>query len=143
MFLNKYLLSDPSLKASLIQEAFSNIVYISVRCASLRYLVPMCCHSSTLLWTQLVGKEISFLHFISYDDTRSKDLSRGTVFISSCAVIMIYLQVLPLSIVFVAMIAFNNLCLKYVGVSFYYVGRSLTTVFNVICSYLILGKVRI
>uniref|UniRef100_A0AC34QSC2 Sugar phosphate transporter domain-containing protein n=1 Tax=Panagrolaimus sp. JU765 TaxID=591449 RepID=A0AC34QSC2_9BILA len=48
-------------------------------------------------------------------------------------------EVLPLSFVFVAMITFNNLCLKYVGVSFYYVGRSLTTVFNVICSYLILG----
>ncbi|KAL3103645.1 hypothetical protein niasHS_000281 [Heterodera schachtii] len=49
-------------------------------------------------------------------------------------------EVLPLSIVFVAMISFNNLCLKYVGVSFYYVGRSLSTVFNVICSYLILGQ---
>ncbi|CAI5452893.1 unnamed protein product [Caenorhabditis angaria] len=49
-------------------------------------------------------------------------------------------EVLPLSIVFVAMISFNNLCLKHVGVSFYYVGRSLTTVFNVICSYLILGS---
>ncbi|KAF7639735.1 TPT domain-containing protein [Meloidogyne graminicola] len=49
-------------------------------------------------------------------------------------------SVLPLSLVFVAMITFNNLCLKYVGVSFYYVGRSLTTVFNVVCSYLILGQ---
>ncbi|CAJ0932680.1 unnamed protein product, partial [Mesorhabditis belari] len=49
-------------------------------------------------------------------------------------------EVLPLSIVFVGMIAFNNLCLKYVGVSFYYVGRSLTTIFNVVCSYLILGQ---
>ncbi|CAJ0587949.1 unnamed protein product, partial [Mesorhabditis spiculigera] len=49
-------------------------------------------------------------------------------------------EVLPLSIVFVGMIGFNNLCLKYVGVSFYYVGRSLTTVFNVICTYLILGQ---
>lgn len=48
-------------------------------------------------------------------------------------------DVLPLSLVFVGMISANNLCLKYVGVSFYYVGRSLTTVFNVICSYLILG----
>ena len=38
------------------------------------------------------------------------------------------------------MITFNNLCLKYVGVSFYYVSRSLTTVFNVIMSYLILGQ---
>lgn len=50
------------------------------------------------------------------------------------------IQVLPLSVVFVAMITFNNLCLKHVGVSFYYVGRSLTTVFNVICSYIILGQ---
>ncbi|EJD75441.1 GDP-fucose transporter, variant [Loa loa] len=49
-------------------------------------------------------------------------------------------EVLPLSFVFVAMIATNNLCLKYVGVSFYYIGRSLTTVFNVICSYIILGQ---
>uniref|UniRef100_A0A915DN12 Sugar phosphate transporter domain-containing protein n=1 Tax=Ditylenchus dipsaci TaxID=166011 RepID=A0A915DN12_9BILA len=49
-------------------------------------------------------------------------------------------EVLPLSIIFVAMVTFNNLCLKNVGVSFYYVGRSLTTVFNVICTYLILGQ---
>lgn len=49
-------------------------------------------------------------------------------------------ELLPLSVVFVGMIAFNNLCLKYVGVSFYYVGRSLTTVFNVVCTYLILGQ---
>ena len=32
-------------------------------------------------------------------------------------------QVLPLSAVFVGMITFNNLCLKDVGVSFYYIGR--------------------
>lgn len=49
-------------------------------------------------------------------------------------------EVLPLSFFFVGMTATNNLCLKYVGVSFYYVSRSLTTVFNVICSYLILGQ---
>ena len=30
------------------------------------------------------------------------------------------------------MITFNNLCLQHVGVSFYNVGRSLTTVFNVV-----------
>ena len=34
------------------------------------------------------------------------------------------------------MIAFNNLCLKYVGVAFYNVGRSLTTVFNVVSTCL-------
>ena len=41
-------------------------------------------------------------------------------------------QVAPLSLVFVGMIAFNNLTLKLLGVAFYNVGRSLTTVFNVV-----------
>ena len=50
------------------------------------------------------------------------------------------ISVLPLSIIFVAMITFNNLCLKYVGVAFYFVGRSLTTVFNVALTYVILGQ---
>jgi len=49
-------------------------------------------------------------------------------------------QVFPLSVVFVGMITFNNLCLKDVGVSFYYIGRSLTTVFNVLLTYFILGQ---
>lgn len=50
------------------------------------------------------------------------------------------MQVLPLSLMFTLMIATNNLCLKYVGVPFYYVGRSLTTVFNVVFSYVLLGQ---
>uniref|UniRef100_A0A182SDQ1 Sugar phosphate transporter domain-containing protein n=1 Tax=Anopheles maculatus TaxID=74869 RepID=A0A182SDQ1_9DIPT len=49
-------------------------------------------------------------------------------------------KVIPLSILFTAMIATNNLCLKYVGVAFYYVGRSLTTVFNVLLTYVLLGQ---
>lgn len=49
-------------------------------------------------------------------------------------------QVLPLSFVFVGMITFNNLCLKNVGISFYYIGRSLTTVFNVLLTFFILGQ---
>ena len=48
-------------------------------------------------------------------------------------------KVLPLSLVFVGMIAFNNICLQYVAVSFYNVARSLSIVFNVIFTYLILG----
>ena len=47
---------------------------------------------------------------------------------------------LPLSVLFTGTIAFNNLSLKYVDVAFYYIGRSLTTVFNVILTYLILGE---
>lgn len=50
------------------------------------------------------------------------------------------MQVLPLAVLFTSMIATNNLCLKYVDVSFYYIGRSLTTVFNMILSYLLLGQ---
>ncbi|KAH9402968.1 hypothetical protein TYRP_015732 [Tyrophagus putrescentiae] len=49
-------------------------------------------------------------------------------------------QVLPLTVVFVGMISFNNLCLKNVGVAFYFIGRSLTTVFNVALTYFILGR---
>ncbi|XP_070836904.1 GDP-fucose transporter 1 isoform X1 [Chaetodon trifascialis] len=49
-------------------------------------------------------------------------------------------EVLPLSVVFIGMITFNNLCLKYVGVAFYTIGRSLSTVFNVLLSYVILKQ---
>lgn len=48
-------------------------------------------------------------------------------------------QIFPLSLVFVGMITFNNLCLKWVEVSFYNVARSLTIVFNVFFSRMLLG----
>jgi GDP-fucose transporter C1 len=48
-------------------------------------------------------------------------------------------KVFPLSVVFVCMITFNNLCLKWVEVSFYNVARSLTIVFNVFFSFTMLG----
>ena len=54
--------------------------------------------------------------------------------------ILCELLLLPLSIIFVGMITFNNLCLKYVEVSFYNVARSLTIVFNVALSQIILGS---
>ncbi|KAL7558108.1 hypothetical protein ACA910_020056 [Epithemia clementina (nom. ined.)] len=49
-------------------------------------------------------------------------------------------KVFPLSIVFVGMITFNNLCLKWVEVSFYNVARSLTIVFNVAFSSIVLSQ---
>lgn len=49
-------------------------------------------------------------------------------------------QIVPLSCIFTAMIVFNNLCLKFVEVSFYQVARSLTIVFNVIFDFVILGQ---
>uniref|UniRef100_A0A0K8TRY9 Putative gdp-fucose transporter n=1 Tax=Tabanus bromius TaxID=304241 RepID=A0A0K8TRY9_TABBR len=51
-----------------------------------------------------------------------------------------FTKVLPLSFLFMAMIVMNNLCLKYVSVAYYYVGRSLTTVFNVLFTYLLLQQ---
>eukprot|EP00922_Rhytidocystis_sp_ex-Travisia-forbesii_P052212 GHVS01077483.1.p1 GENE.GHVS01077483.1~~GHVS01077483.1.p1 ORF type:complete len:464 (-),score=37.88 GHVS01077483.1:243-1634(-) len=47
--------------------------------------------------------------------------------------------VLPLSLAFVGMIGFSNVCLKYVQVSTYQVARALTLLLNLILSYLILG----
>jgi GDP-fucose transporter C1 len=49
-------------------------------------------------------------------------------------------KIFPLSVVFVGMITFNNLCLKWVEVSFYNVARSLTIVFNVVLSQVVLGS---
>ncbi len=49
-------------------------------------------------------------------------------------------KVIKLSLIFVAMVTFNNLCLQYVQVSFYNVARCLSIVFNVIFTYLILKK---
>lgn len=52
----------------------------------------------------------------------------------------IILKVLPLSLLFVGMMTFNNLCLQYVEVSFYLVARSLTIVMNVIFTFILLGE---
>lgn len=49
-------------------------------------------------------------------------------------------DILPLSLVFVGMITFNNLCLKHVSISFYMVVRSLTTVFNVALTFAFFGE---
>lgn len=49
-------------------------------------------------------------------------------------------KVLPLSVMFVAMMAFNNLTLKHLGIAFYNVGRCLVHVFNAVLSWVILGK---
>lgn len=48
-------------------------------------------------------------------------------------------RIFPLSVIFVCMITFNNLCLKWVEVSFYNVARSFTIVFNVFFSFVLLG----
>lgn len=54
--------------------------------------------------------------------------------------VLVAKKVFPLSVIFVGMITFNNLCLKWVEVSFYNVARSLTIVFNVFFSRVLLGQ---
>merc|ERR1712233_297463 len=49
-------------------------------------------------------------------------------------------KVMPLTFVFLGMIVFNNLCLKYVEVSFYQVARSMTIVMNIVFTYFLLRK---
>jgi len=49
-------------------------------------------------------------------------------------------KIMPLTLMFVGMISFNQLCLQYVEVSFYNVARSLTIVANVIFSYVLLRE---
>lgn len=48
-------------------------------------------------------------------------------------------KVVPLTICFVLMLTFNNICLKHVQVSTYQVARSSTILFNLIFSYIILN----
>jgi len=49
-------------------------------------------------------------------------------------------KVMPVTVLYICMIAANNLCLKYVEVSFYQVARSLTILFTVAFTYLWLRK---
>ncbi|KAI8333698.1 triose-phosphate transporter family-domain-containing protein [Chlamydoabsidia padenii] len=49
-------------------------------------------------------------------------------------------KVAPLTIVYVLMLALNNLCLQYVEVTFYQVARSLSINFTILFTYMILGK---
>ncbi|MCP9266095.1 GDP-fucose transporter 1 [Dirofilaria immitis] len=109
VFLNKYLLSNESLKLN------APLFVTWYQC----FVTVVLCYVFYCL-SKLYPSLFSF-PFVTFDHRISR-------------------EVLPLSLVFVAMITTNNLCLKYVGVSFYYIGRSLTTVFNVVCSYIILGQ---
>ncbi|ORY05212.1 hypothetical protein K493DRAFT_252836 [Basidiobolus meristosporus CBS 931.73] len=49
-------------------------------------------------------------------------------------------RVAPLTIIYVLMLALNNLCLKYVEVTFYQVARSLSILFNIVFTYTLLGQ---
>lgn len=110
VFLNKYLLGSPSLRFDAPLFVTFYQCFVTVLICKSLSLLASCCPSN-------------YLDFPSI--RMDLKVSRS---------------VLPLSVVFIGMITFNNLCLKYVGVAFYNVGRSLTTVFNVLLSYLLLKQ---
>lgn len=58
----------------------------------------------------------------------------GRINLETCKVVF------PLSILYIGMLLLNNFCLKYVGVAFYFVSRSLTTVFNVVFTYFLINE---
>ncbi|CAO3684368.1 unnamed protein product [Rhizopus stolonifer] len=76
-----------------------------------------------VIWSEL-GKRNKLLSIIppyEYDTTIARKVS-------------------PLTGVYVGMLVLNNLCLKYVEVTFYQVARSLSINFTILFTYLILGK---
>uniref|UniRef100_A0A8C6U3K5 Solute carrier family 35 member C1 n=1 Tax=Neogobius melanostomus TaxID=47308 RepID=A0A8C6U3K5_9GOBI len=110
VFLNNYLLDNRELDAPLFVTFFQCAVTVA-----LCWLLPLL----SLLCPGRVEEDFPSLKKFDLKTSR---------------------EVLPLSVVFICMITFNNLCLKYVGVAFYTVGRSLSTVFNVLLSYVILKQ---
>lgn len=47
-------------------------------------------------------------------------------------------KVLPVSLIYISMIATNNICLQYVEVTFYQIARSLTILFTILFSFIFL-----
>lgn len=117
VFLNKYLLSSPDLKldAPFFVTWFQCIVTVCLCLlfATLAKIFPQYVTFPAFEIDFNVSRQVNFLD-------QTSPLRYG------------HLQILPLSFMFVGMMTFNNLCLKHVGVTFYYIGRSLTTVFNVV-----------
>lgn len=109
VFINKYLLSSSELK-------FDAPLFVT--------------------WFQCIFSVITYLVLRYIKDLRPNSLKFFPKFELEPNQVQ---QVFPLALVFVSMIAFNNLSLKYVAVSFYMIVRSLSTVFNVILVYIYFG----
>ncbi|XP_073460358.1 GDP-fucose transporter 1 isoform X2 [Aquarana catesbeiana] len=110
VFLNKYLLDSPSLKLD------APLFVTFYQCV----VTVLLCKTLSLL-TLVIPTNVLEFPSIRFD-------------------LKVLRSVLPLSIVFIGMITFNNLCLKHLGVAFYTVGRCLSTIFNVLLSYIMLKQ---
>jgi GDP-fucose transporter C1 len=132
VFANKFVLSDKSLDAPLFLT-WTQLVIAVLACFAIAQIKP------------LFAPHLNFFPRFEYRLDRAK-------------------AVMPLSLIFIGMVyvasplsdcmhhhfsqfllhfefsVFNNMCLKYVEVSFYQVARSLTILANIGLTYLLLGK---
>jgi GDP-fucose transporter C1 len=122
VYLNKFLLSNPdaSIPAPLFVTWYQCVITVLIcdglgRLGTLSRAMPV------------VEKQKTFMSNFEKYHVTSYNFETG-------------IKVLPLSLMFVGMITFNNLCLQNVNVSFYNVARSLSIVCNVFFSYLILNS---
>lgn len=126
VFVNKALLSDINLEAPIFIALTQTFITAAI-CFIKKSLHKLWPERVDFPETSVFGKEtIQNVYILP--------------FYTICFSDYIIFQVLPVSIMFTCMIATNNLCLKYVSVAFYYIGRSLTTIFNVTFTYLILRE---
>uniref|UniRef100_A0A1I8GSI6 TPT domain-containing protein n=2 Tax=Macrostomum lignano TaxID=282301 RepID=A0A1I8GSI6_9PLAT len=112
VFANKYLVGDK----------LSNKLDVSL------FVAWAQCVSTVLVVVALVA----FRRLVLGHDIELPPLSRE---------ILMNRDFLLLSCMFTGMLTFNNLCLKYVGVAFFQVARSMTLIFTVIFSSILLRRV--
>ncbi|KAG9510943.1 GDP-fucose transporter 1, partial [Fragariocoptes setiger] len=129
VFINKFVLSDSLLGGELtvfitmFQCLFALAILVTLNFVTKNCIDP--CVSET-----------------TNDQIHSKVSLTDLIHVSLPPVIKfsVFRRVFPVSLLYVGMLVMNNFCLKYVGVAFYFVCRSLTTVFNVIFTYYILNE---
>jgi len=89
-----------------------------------------------ITWFQLVVALVS-VYILGHVGRRVEIVSMIPLFEFDLAVAK---KVMPLAVIFVGMVSFNNLCLLYVEVTFYQVARSTTICFTIFFTYMILGQ---
>lgn len=132
IFLNKHLLNSKELKfdaplfVTWYQCVFSLFIYLLWFTAS--KILPQSVKISSLkigFHTSLEVNSFSHCFICCWSFFREKVIKKFIFLFSKK-------KIIPLTTVFVAMITFNNLSLKYVPVSFYMIAKSLSTFFNVV-----------
>ena len=147
VYLNKVLMTnyDASIPAPLFITWYQCVI-TSVIC----WLAGICGERAQLLqqsgYSRLSTDENNNMKHMSLGSSNSSTGTARSVSTTFCAQFprQLYsastaIKIFPLSFIFVGMITFNAICLKFVQVSFYNVARSLTIVFNVLFSWLLLG----